>query len=85
MILLTKLDKSRVLVSLENIKYIESTPDTLVRFVNGDMLIVCESLNEISTLVTNFKVQCLIAANSQSSIASVLSSNSQSGGASSWT
>jgi uncharacterized protein YlzI (FlbEa/FlbD family) len=40
MILLTKLDKSKVLVSLDNIKFVESTPDTLVRFVNGDMLIV---------------------------------------------
>jgi len=58
-ILLTKLDNQKVLVLIESIKYIEATPDTLVRFVNGDMLIVSESMQEISDLVLQFKAQCL--------------------------
>jgi flagellar protein FlbD len=58
-ILLTKLDNQKVLVLIESIKYIEATPDTLVRFVNGDMLIVSESMQEISELVLQFKAQCL--------------------------
>ncbi len=58
MILLTKLDNSKVLVSLDNIKYIESAPDTIVRFINGDMLIVLESFEEITDLATAFKIRC---------------------------
>ncbi len=80
MILLTKLDKSKVLVSLENIKYIESSPDTLVRFTNGELLIVLESLEEIAHLTAAFKVRC------QTSAASVSASGAErSGGASLWT
>ena len=82
MILLTKLDKQKVLVLIDNIKYIESTPDTLVRFINGDMLIVCETMDEIATLVFNFKRKCLSQdLNSASALAPV----NESGGPSSWT
>ena len=80
MILLTKLDKSKVLVSLENIKYIEAAPDTLVRFINGEMLIVCESLAEVASLVEDFKVRCLVAAS-----AARVSSTEVSGGNAAWT
>ena len=64
LILLTKLDKQKVLVLIDNIKYVEATPDTLIRFINGDMLIVSESLEEISELVLQFKSRCLTSANS---------------------
>jgi uncharacterized protein YlzI (FlbEa/FlbD family) len=79
-ILLTRLDKSKVLVSLDNIKYIESAPDTLVRFINGDMLIVLESLEEIASLAAAFKIRCQMSAG-------VAPSNlpASSGGASLWT
>ena len=50
MLLLTKLDKTRVLVTLETIKYVEETPDTLIRFLNGESILVRESLAQISTL-----------------------------------
>ncbi len=80
MILLTKLDKSKVLVSLDNIKFVESTPDTLVRFVNGDMLIVSESLDEITRLVQDFKTRCLVAVQAHS-----LSVMSEAKGVSGWT
>lgn len=59
MILLTKLDKSKILVSLESVKYIEATPDTLIFFNNGDSTIVFESLEEITRLVVEFKVEVL--------------------------
>ena len=77
MIFLTKLDKSRVLVTLANLKYIEATPDTLLRFVNGDMLIVCETLDEIETLAEKFKARCLRAAATPHSGESVLEEMSQ--------
>jgi uncharacterized protein YlzI (FlbEa/FlbD family) len=79
-ILLTRLDKSKVLVSLDNIKYIESSPDTLVRFINGDMLIVLESLDEIANLAVAFKMRCQAAAVAVPSDLPV-----SSGGASLWT
>ena len=66
MILLTKLDKQKVLVLIDNIKYVESTPDTLIRFINGDMLLVSESLEDISALVMQFKSRCLAPATSES-------------------
>ena len=57
MLLLTKLDKTRVLVTLETIKYIEETPDTLVRFLNGESIIVRESLEQISRLADQMRLR----------------------------
>lgn len=59
MIMLTRLDKSRVLVNLETVKYFESTPDTLVFFVNGDSLIVQEPLEEVERRVLDYRVRTL--------------------------
>jgi flagellar protein FlbD len=59
MIILTRLDKSRILVNLDIVKYIESMPDTLVFFQNGDSLIVQESLEEIERRVLDYKTRIL--------------------------
>jgi flagellar protein FlbD len=64
MIKLTKLDKSPLLVNVEAIKYIESTPDTLIIFQNGDSSFVTESLEEIVTRVVEFKARVLRSASS---------------------
>lgn len=82
MILLTKLDKQKVLVLIDSIKYVEATPDTLVRFINGDMLIVTESLQEVSSLVFEFKTKCLASASISSNNAATQTS---SGDSASWT
>jgi flagellar protein FlbD len=58
-ILLTKLDKTRILVNLETIKYVEATPDSLIRFLNGDSVIVAESLDEIHERVLESRVRTL--------------------------
>ena len=50
MIMLTKLDHTRILVGFEAVKYIEETPDTLIRFLNGESLIVRESLDQVLSL-----------------------------------
>ncbi len=47
MITLTRLDKRVIVVNAELIKMIESTPDTLVTLINGDMLIVREAVDEV--------------------------------------
>ena len=55
MILLTKLDGKKILLCLETVKYIESIPDTLVLFLNGESVIVKETLDEIVSLAKSFK------------------------------
>ena len=55
MIFLTKLDRAKILVVPETIKYIESTPDTLIRFLNGECLIVRENLEEIAELMASIR------------------------------
>jgi flagellar protein FlbD len=64
MIVLTKLDKSPMLVNVEAIKFIESTPDTLIFFQNGDTAFVRESLEEIAERVIDFKSRVLKNAHS---------------------
>ncbi len=59
MILLTRLDKSKLLVNVDAIKYIESTPDTLLTFLNGDTLLVLEPLEDIQKAVIEYRVKTL--------------------------
>lgn len=59
MIKLSKLDKTEVLLSLENIKYVESTPDTLIFFINGESIIVREPLDEVLKRVVEYKARVI--------------------------
>ena len=47
MITVTRLDKRVVVINADLIKMIESTPDTIVTFINGDTVIVRDSVDEI--------------------------------------
>ena len=47
MMVLTKLDDSKILVSLASVKYFESVPDTVVFFLNGESIFVRESFDDI--------------------------------------
>lgn len=55
MILLTKLDQQKILINLETVKYIESVPDTIVFFTNGESVMVQESMDEISKAVVDYQ------------------------------
>lgn len=59
MILLTKLDNQKILVNLETIKYLESVPDTLIFFTNGDSVMVQESLEAISQAVIQYQASLI--------------------------
>lgn len=59
MISLTRLDNTTLLVNLEVVKYVESTPDTLITFINGDTLIVREPLEEFQRRVLDYRVSTL--------------------------
>lgn len=47
MITVTRLDKRVVVVNAEHIKMLESTPDTIITLLNGDTIIVRESVDEV--------------------------------------
>ncbi|OWY72449.1 flagellar protein [cyanobacterium TDX16] len=47
MIVVTKLRGDHMVVNAEMIKFIESTPDTMITLVNGEHLIVRESVEEV--------------------------------------
>lgn len=47
MITVTRLDKRVVVVNAEHIKMLEATPDTIITLLNGDTIIVRESVDEV--------------------------------------
>lgn len=48
MILLTRLNGQQFVINAEKIRYIESTPDTIVCCDTGDKVMVKESLQEVT-------------------------------------
>lgn len=47
MICLTRLNDRRIVVNAELIKTVESTPDTLITLINGERMMVKETLEEV--------------------------------------
>ncbi|MCC7293911.1 MAG: flagellar FlbD family protein [Phycisphaerales bacterium] len=47
MVLLTRLNGRTFVVNAELIKLIESTPDTLLTLINGDCIMVRETVDEV--------------------------------------
>lgn len=47
MITLTRLNGHKVVVNAEVIKTVEETPDTMLNLINGDHLVVLESVKEV--------------------------------------
>ncbi len=47
MITVTRLDKRVVVLNAELIKMLEATPDTIVTLINGDTMVVRESVDEV--------------------------------------
>ncbi len=47
MITITRLNKRVLVLNADLIKMIESTPDTIITLINGDSVIVRESVDEI--------------------------------------
>ncbi len=47
MIALTRLNNARFILNAELVKYVESTPDTMVTLTTGDRIIVKESAEEV--------------------------------------
>ena len=54
MIPVTRLDQRKVIVNADLIKYVESTPDTILTLTTGDKLIVKETPDEVVQRVVEF-------------------------------
>jgi len=47
MIRVTRLNRSEVVLNAELIRYVERCPDTIITLINGDTLMVRETLDEV--------------------------------------
>lgn len=57
MIPVTRLNGKRFVVNAEQIRFLESTPDTLITLVNGERVIVKESLEEVVARAIEYQRQ----------------------------
>lgn len=57
MITVTRLDKRVVVLNADLIKTIESTPDTIVTLINGDTLVIRDSVEEIVRRAIDYQRQ----------------------------
>ena len=55
MIEITRVDNSRMVVNVERIQSLQSTPDTVITFTNNVKMIVREPLEEISEKILNYR------------------------------
>ena len=75
MIWLTKLSGTKFLINLDTVKYIESVPDTVVTFMNGDTIVVCDTLEDIVEKSTQVKALIMSKAHVMSNPEQPQSSN----------
>jgi len=54
MISVTRLNGKRIVVNAEQIRTVESNPDTTIILLNGDHLLVCESMDEVVSRVVDY-------------------------------
>ncbi len=57
MITVTRLDRRVVVLNADLIKMIESTPDTIITLINGDCVIVRDSMEEVVRRAIDYQRQ----------------------------
>lgn len=57
MITVTRLDRRVVVINAELVKMIEATPDTIITLINGDTLIVRETVDEVVSRAVDYARQ----------------------------
>lgn len=55
MIELTRLNRQKLILNAELIKWIEASPDTVITLINGEKMIVLESAEEIIQRVMEYR------------------------------
>ncbi len=58
MIILTKIDNSKILINSDEIEIAEQSHDTTISFKSGKKIIVCETYSEIIAKVIEYKRNC---------------------------
>jgi len=54
MITLTRLNGQKFVVNAELIRTVEALPDTTIKLINGDTMIVTESMDEVVNLAVEY-------------------------------
>ena len=62
MIDVTRLNGKRFVINAEQIRFVESTPDTMIALVSGEKLIVKESLQEVVERAIQYQRQIRVFA-----------------------
>jgi len=57
MIAVTRLNGKRFVINAEQIRFVESTPDTMITLLAGDKVMVKESLEEVVQLAVHYQRQ----------------------------
>ncbi len=57
MITVTRLDRRVVVINAELVKMIEAAPDTIITLINGDTIIVRETVDEIVARAVDYARQ----------------------------
>ena len=57
MITVTRLDRRVVVINAELVKMIEAAPDTIITLINGDTIIVRETVDEVVTRAVDYARQ----------------------------
>jgi flagellar protein FlbD len=70
MIRLSRLDHQEIAINSDLIEYVEAKPDTTVRLVTGDSILVLESVDEVIRRIVSFRRMLL----GSSGLAAVLTS-----------
>ncbi len=55
MITITRLDKRVIVLNADLIKMLEKTPDTIVTLINGDTIVVRESVEEVVQRIIEYQ------------------------------
>ena len=55
MIKLTRLNETEIVVNADQIKYVESTPDTIITLMNNEKILVTDSIDEVIRKVIEFR------------------------------
>jgi flagellar protein FlbD len=55
MIKLTRLNDTEIVVNADQIKYLESTPDTIITLMNNEKVLVKERIDEVIQKVIEFR------------------------------
>jgi flagellar protein FlbD len=75
MIRLTRLNKSEIAINCDLIEWAEAVPDTAVRLISGECILVRESVEEVMHRVAEYRQTVLASAG----LAAVLTSGSRAG------